>query len=339
MALHAGCEPAVTITVASNGPSNACILTQTGNLYCWLPGKFDWNSGYLLPPSDLGPVLKVSIGDYAACAIMAADNTLRCWDTSGLGNNYGIIGDQIPSSVTTVKDVSVSQMHICAVSTDGIALCWGYFGIMSWLTTPPSDIGEVLSVSAASDHNCVVTVAKKAVCWGLDHDRQSSGASALADVSAVITGPEGTCATALSDNKLTTCWGRNDWGQATVPKAVVENSVSQSTGHSCAIDASTQNAVCWGMNDVGQTDVPSGLGPVISVSVGLGYSCAVTVLGSVECWGTSFGNQNPAAAAPRCFKPPSSENLNPLPGQVPSHLRISGNKNTYSRNDESCLRT
>ena len=44
------------------------------------------------------------------------------------------------------------------------------------------------------------------------------------------------------------------------------------------------SVACWGRNDVGQTDVPEGT--YVQVSIGLLDTCALTDTGEVRCWGS-----------------------------------------------------
>ena len=74
-----------------------------------------------------------------------------------------------------------------------------------------------------------------------------------------------------------TCWGLNDWGQATVP-ASAQNGVTQvSVGvfHTCAL-GSGGAVTCWGYNGSGQTTVPAAAqSGVTQVSAGQFHNCAL----------------------------------------------------------------
>jgi hypothetical protein len=91
---------------------------------------------------------------------------------------------------------------------------------------------------------------------------------------------------ALDDNGLQ-CWGDNNYGQSTVP-AGLEDPVAVAAGyyHTCAID---DNGVqCWGWNDYGQSTVPAGLVNPVAVAAGRTHTCALDDNG-VQCWGyTSY---------------------------------------------------
>ena len=56
-----------------------CIIdnTQTPSVSCWGDDPEGWN--VLSVPSDLGPVKQVAGSTRAVCAILEADNSIRCW--------------------------------------------------------------------------------------------------------------------------------------------------------------------------------------------------------------------------------------------------------------------
>jgi alpha-tubulin suppressor-like RCC1 family protein len=140
----------------------------------------------------------------------------------------------------------------------------------------------------------------------------------LSGITSVVAGGFHSCALAGSD---VVCWGANDRGQlgtggpatdqpSPAKVAVVGASfqmVTAGNAHTCALTGSPGSAgdvVCWGANDLGQlgdgtkTDRPkptavSGLTPgaTIAVAAGLDHTCALSVDGTVACWGTNYSGQ------------------------------------------------
>lgn len=92
-----------------------------------------------------------------------------------------------------------------------------------------------------------------------------------------------TCA--LKTDATLECWGRNDFGQATVPAGLTSIAqVSSGGDHTCAL-TTDGTVACWGYDAYGQTDVPGGLASVVQVSTGFYHSCALKTDGTVICWG------------------------------------------------------
>jgi len=89
----------------------------------------------------------------------------------------------------------------------------------------------------------------------------------------------------------TECWGKNDYGQCTVPAGIgAVTAVAAGDDHTVAIKANG-SVVCWGSNELGQCAVPAGLGAVTAVAAGNYHTVAIKANGSVVCWGWNFDGQ------------------------------------------------
>jgi hypothetical protein len=93
-------------------------------------------------------------------------------------------------------------------------------------------------------------------------------------------------ACALDDTGVV-CWGRNVYGQTTVPSLANPTQVSAGDYHACALDDT--GVVCWGDNYYGQATVPSLTNPT-RVSAGWHHTCALDDTG-VVCWGRNEYDQ------------------------------------------------
>ena len=284
---------------ASNTDSNVPVLaTATGAL-----------AGKSIKPGSGG----VSGGDEHACAV-TTDGVAVCWGRNdkgqlGTGNktdsNAPVAVDTSASSALsgkTVASVRVGDDHSCAVTTDGIGVCWGNntYGQLGDGTTTQRLYPTLVDTSPASALNT------KTVAW------MSSGGST-------------TCA-AATDGTTTACWGRNTRGQVgdgtktqrDYPTLVDTSSGSALSGklvaavsvgyqHTCAL-TSEGLVACWGHNNNGQlginttkdslipASVYTATGPlagqqVASIASGYNHTCATTSAGAAVCWGLNSNGQ------------------------------------------------
>jgi alpha-tubulin suppressor-like RCC1 family protein/Tol biopolymer transport system component len=219
------------------------------------------------------------------CAITEA-GALKCW-----GLNGGKVGDDttddrhVPTNVvgmsTGVQTVSSGNDSVCALTTGGGVKCWGHntFGGLGDGTTEdsltPVDVvgltSGVSAVSTGSGFACAL-VGDGVKCWGINNFGQVG---------------DGTCSL-----------------QSTTPVDVLGLTsgvagIAAGDNHACAV-LSDGTVKCWGLNSYGQlgnglydpscqpADVV-GLGATISsLSLGYGYSCALTTDGGVKCWGLNL---------------------------------------------------
>jgi len=177
-----------------------------------------------------------------------------------------------------------------------------------------------------ADHYCAVVVSGSVKCWGHNYDGQlglgytSDQVSSptvvpgLTDVASLVAGGSHTCAVLVSGSVK--CWGDNYQGQlglgytsqsfpygvsspTVVPGLTEVASLVLGWNHTCAVLVSG-SVKCWGDNYDGQlglgytsdqvsspTVVP-GLTDVASLVSGHAHTCAVSVSGSVKCWGYNY---------------------------------------------------
>jgi alpha-tubulin suppressor-like RCC1 family protein len=231
----------------------------------------------------------VSHADTHTCAV-ASGGGVWCW-----GDNIdGQLGDgttadsSVPVAVAALSSgataVSTDAFNSCALTTAGAVLCWGanWAGQLGSPTYPGSSVPVPVT--------------------GL-----SSG------VAAISTSFGYSCA--LTTGGAILCWGSNGWGQfgngttvgslVPVPAAGLTSGVSviSTNGyHACAVTTGGA-ALCWGSSSSGALGdgtfsnslVPvavSGLSSgVAGISAGLAHTCAVTTVGSVQCWGNNHYGQ------------------------------------------------
>jgi len=126
------------------------------------------------------------------------------------------------------------------------------------------------------------------VAWGTNAGSLLSVPPDLTNVVAVASGEH---ALAVTEAGVVIGWGRDDWGQATVPLGVtgaVAVAVGQS--HSLAL-LEDGRVVAWGDNRAGQTSVPAGLTGIVGIACGANHSLAVDGSGNVVAWGSNTSGQ------------------------------------------------
>lgn len=233
-------------------------------------------------------VSKISTGSQHTCAITTA-GALKCWGQ----NNYGQLGDntqvdrtgpvQVVGLTSGVASVALGNYHTCAVTSAGVAKCWGLnsngqLGDNSTTNrlTPVTVSGfpsGVTSLHVGHSHACAMTPEKTAKCWGYNYYGQLGNnritdskvpvdVSGLGSVKGLALGLTHTCA--VTTDGAAKCWGANYYGQLgnnTNTNSMVAGSVSGLTSgvvavaageaHSCAV-LDTGAAKCWGQNNYGQ---------------------------------------------------------------------------------------
>jgi alpha-tubulin suppressor-like RCC1 family protein len=218
-----------------------------------------------------------------------------------------LIGLERPAGAT-LRSIAVGGEHVCALTTDDRASCWGsnrtgQLGADTAIGTytivwAPVAVGGGLrfrSLSAGAAHTCGVTASGAAYCWGAelsgrlgDDDSTSHSGVAVTPVavlgghsfSQVSAGTAHTCG--LTTDGALYCWGNNAWGQLGIgaktplnafrPLAVVGATPFSSVSagdHTCAVGADG-STYCWGSNAYGA------LGHSTDSTCDYGYPCSLS---------------------------------------------------------------
>jgi alpha-tubulin suppressor-like RCC1 family protein len=180
---------------------------------------------------------QVSPGGFFTCGITTG-NAAYCWgwDLDGrLGDGPEMVTRLTPSPVAggyLFDQINAGYSHVCAVTTDQRAYCWGYgangeIGDGKTLRrfTPRAVAGrlQVRRITAGGGFTCAETTTSRAYCWGLNGAGEvgngSSGTSVLKPAEVVgghrfaqVTAG-GSHACGRTETGVAWCWGFNAFGQ------------------------------------------------------------------------------------------------------------------------------
>jgi len=290
-------------TAVAVGSFHTCGLTAQGEAYCWGEnaagqlgsGDTVHTSTTPLPVAGGKHFTMLTGGSRQTCALESG-GAAYCW---GL-NDLGQLGSdstpdfcptptgRVPCRWTpvavaggeTYKSISAGLEHICALSENEAAYCWGR-GYERQPTAIPGGYTFV-AISAGGEYRrgCGLTTSGIPYCWGLFiiaprvawpvvNPRRGGSWTTSADTTAwrfasVNMGADHFCGVTMSG--VAYCWGANDEGQLGVgdllneplsidPLAVAGNlkfsMVSGGFSHTCGV--TTDGLIyCWGENNVGQ---------------------------------------------------------------------------------------
>ena len=173
------------------GGFHTCALLVDGVVKCWgwsVNGQLGNGSTFTaegpVTVIDLDEAVAISTGSLHTCALTTAGE-LKCWGSNGnkqLGRSR-IQQSASPLVVSGLGDdittISSSGSSSCAMSSAGIAKCWGWnqFGGLGDGTTisrhqPVQVIGltNLKAITVGSSHTCAVTALRRMRCWGYNQD-------------------------------------------------------------------------------------------------------------------------------------------------------------------------
>ncbi|HXG95753.1 MAG TPA: Ig-like domain-containing protein [Gemmatimonadales bacterium] len=210
--------------------------------------------------------------------------------------------------------------HTCALTTEGVAYCWGWNaggqlgdGSTTDQSVPVSVSGGLtFSSISARGATCALTAAGAAYCWGQGYGGPPMLASQIS-FAALEAGGYHTCG--LTTSGAAYCWGENYSGQlgngrsgslfasdaGFVSGGLSFVTLTAGTYHTCGL-VTTGAAYCWGDNFYGalgigstmdSSDVPepvSGGRSLVALEAGYYHTCALTDAGAAYCWGEFFGS-------------------------------------------------
>jgi alpha-tubulin suppressor-like RCC1 family protein len=283
------------VAAITAGDKHTCALTTVGGVKCWglnndgrLGDGTTINQPTPVNVSGLSGVAAITAGAYHTCALTTA-GTVKCW-----GNNLN--GQLGHGSATTVLSTTSGEV---------------------------SGLPRVVAIAAGGTHTCALTTVGKIMCWGSNAAGSLGNGNTISsttpvevsglnsDVAAIAAGAGHTCA--LTAAGVMMCWGDNGFGQlgnhttvnSNTPVVVLEMTsgvaaLGAGRYHTCALTAAG-GVKCWGDNFDGQlgngitansstpVDVRGLTSGVAVLAAGRYYTCVLTTVGGVKCWGDILG--------------------------------------------------
>ncbi len=216
--------------------------------------------------------------------------------------------------------VTASASHVCALTTDNRAYCWGGAGFGATPVATATGF-RWLELRPGLFFTCGLTTDSLARCWGNNSNGElgdGTGASSAVPVRVaggrkyrqVRVGSAHACA--LTTANVAFCWGMNNNGQVgdgtrtnrlipvRVAGALKFRQIRPGDAFTCGL-SEDQRGWCWGYNSEGQLgdgSIDTRLKPTAvkgghtfnQVSAGLSHACGVTTSRQAWCWGANqFG--------------------------------------------------
>ena len=283
------------LAVAAGG-MHSCARTADLGVVCW-----GWNGMGQLGTGDFvasasaeAVTLDTTATDLAAgyghACISGGNGSVVCWGSNEqgqLGNGQMQAGQFLPtpqsmSLPSPAQTISSKNNHTCSLTTSGAAFCWGQDNFGQLATGSEQDVPSPVEFLANYGQE---------VRAGFRHSCARSADTVL-------------CAGSNSDGQLGTGAANGDNVQTVVAEALGPMSRLELGGmHSCGLDAQ-QALWCWGADAFGQVgDGQSGaamavtqpyqvpIAAVIDVAAGYLHTCALTVDGTLYCWGLNNRGQ------------------------------------------------
>jgi alpha-tubulin suppressor-like RCC1 family protein len=298
----------------------SCAISGAGNTFCW---GSDANGMLGDGGSDTDtkePILAVqgasfhqnevfkslSLGNGHVCGITASGRGF-CWGEGsggrlGDGNNSQSslpvllntdFFQDVSSGTDRPKEIASAEASSCFLSSRGDVFCWGEEGhdelgngseesadIPDWVNTSSIDTYERFTTLALGKSSaCSISSLGRSLCWG-DNSTGQTGISSVTGYPEVIGSLSG------DDNFI---------------------QIAVGPSHACGIK-SDGKAYCWGDNSTGQRGSSLSIYPdyepfivdsgnmlnderFVSLSIGFDFSCGLTALGNLYCWGSNSTGQ------------------------------------------------
>lgn len=217
------------------------------------------------------------------------------------------------TSKFVLTSITSGFSHSCALSSAGIAYCWGdnskgQLGTGNLTSTPLMRLVNTSvrfsKIVAGWSDTCGIATNGELYCWG-DNAAGQLGIPTIPATAFPLPVPNvvakdvalGFQHTCVIDNTNTSkCWGSNSKGQLGAPVTNLKR-ISAGEFHTCAI-RNDNGMMCWGWNTAGEVGIGSLADQIVTtpttvvnnvgfndVSNGVRHSCALALDNTAYCWG------------------------------------------------------
>lgn len=316
----------------------ACAINTGGRAYCWgAGGAGQLGNGKLASIATPVPVatsgvlagkslVQISAGYARACALDTAGSAY-CWGGAAADSNVPLGDGSDSGSATPVAvnasgalagirltQVSVGRgANTCALSSAGLAYCWGYGADSSHPDSTPRPVDtsgalagkKLVSISVGVSQACAVDAGGAAYCWAFNFDSTPTALEPRGAISgklvSISVGDNGT-ACVLDDAGALYCWGNRELiGVDAGATGVAPDSLSPPLG-----DARYQPTPV-------KITGPLAGKRILAASVGSWAICAVDDQGVAYCWGADDNGNTSAGQRLEGNRQPTPLGLAGLP--------------------------
>lgn len=235
-----------TATAIAAGRFHTCALLSGGTIKCWgrngdgeLGNGTNANSFTPVAVAGIDTATAIAVGSYYTCALLSG-GTVKCWgygNEGNLGNGTGtsslapVTVSGINTAIAIAAGRGSSNLHTCAVLSDGTAKCWGANNsgqlgngttTRSFTPVTVSGINTATFVAVGDIHSCARLSDGTVKCWGYNFAGELGNGTTVGSITPVTVsgistatfvaaGSSHNCAN-LSDGTVQ-CWGSNSGGQ------------------------------------------------------------------------------------------------------------------------------